>query len=62
MGCVPSCLPAGEVRPLSQNSGWAAWLRPSRCVGAPAWLLRKERIPSIPSRKAIHGPGIQVAP
>lgn len=47
-----SCLPVAEVGPLSQRLGWVALLEPSWCVGVQAWLLRKEKIPSIP------GPGI----
>lgn len=43
-----SCLPVAEVTPLSQSSGWAALLEPSWCVGVQAWLLRKDRFPSIP--------------
>lgn len=62
VGCVTSCLPVGEVRPLSQSSSWAALLKPSGCVGVRAWLLRKERIPSILGRRATYGPGIQVPP
>lgn len=43
-----SCLPVGEVRPLSQKSCRAASLQPSYCVGVQAWILWKEKIPSIP--------------
>lgn len=43
-----SCLPVREVRPLSQKSCRAALLQPSSCVGVQAWILWKEKIPSIP--------------
>lgn len=55
MGCEYYVLfTCGGIRPLSQYSSWAALLEPSWCVGVQTWLLRKERIPSIPKAMVLE--------
>lgn len=55
-----SCLPVGEVRPLSQKSRRAASFPPSCCVGVQVWILRKEKIPSIPKAMLLESRSLLV--